>query len=213
MSAGTLNARPTSAPPTQAVLPGVVEESRPIGSVSDAWATPPAFVVGLGLISRLPGCEAFPGFVPDLDVCAEAWSAKAPRWYGPGGARENAFEGPWDPDLEKWNNPPFSLIDPWTDEGLVTAERGGRGCTLHLVPARVDRPWYHRLDEAAERGIAWRTLVEGRVEFVPPAGVKGGNVGGGIELWQTGGRSRRLPRRLVREQVEELGRLQLRGLL
>lgn len=211
MTGSALNRRPRGGPPAQAVLPGIVTESRPVGDVSDAWATPADFVLGLGLVRLLPGGAGYPGFIPTLDVCAERWSAKAPRYYGPGGEREDGLALPWWGYDEKWGNPPFSRIDPWVEAALGAAGGGGTGCTMLLVPPRTDRPWYHELVEAEERGPAWRTVLLGRLEFVAPPGVKGGNVGGGVELWQVGGHRRRLPPRLVTQAVQELGQDILRG--
>lgn len=212
MTGSALNRRPRGGPPAQAVLPGIVTESRPVGDVSDAWATPADFVLGLGLVRLLPGGAGFSGFVPTLDVCAEAWSAKAPRYYGPGGEREDALAELWPEDEEKWDNPPFSCIDPWAWASLEAAgPRLGAGCTMHLIPPRTDRPWYHEIAKAEEAGQAFRTILLGRLEFAPPPGVKGGNVGGGVELWQVGGHRRRLPPRLVTQAVQELGQDILRG--
>ena len=204
---GDFNRRPPGGEIPQLALPGVAPASRPIGQTTDAWATPDWLVAALAHTRELDPIRW--GFRPKLDVCAEPWSAKAPRWYGPGGEREDAHAEPWDPDTEKWCNPPYSLIDPWIHAALRCGS-AARGATMFLLPPRTGRPWYTQLAMAARQGWAWRFLLEGRVEFIPPAGLTGGNVGGYVELWQVGGVAPRLPDFMQVEVLKEIGQARLR---
>ena len=151
------------------------------------WATPSYVVNG---IAHLTGR----GF--DVDLCAEAWSAKHEVWMGPGSdIAENAFEVSWGGFWSSpWCNPPYNNIDPWA-EGLVeNAETFPDFMARFLVPARTDRPWWHLL---LRHG--WVTFIEGRIEFDPPPGVAAPGAMGGVVLWQIGGREP-----LMRESISVL---------
>ena len=63
--------------------------------------------------------EQLVGRVVELDACAEATSAKAWRWYGPGSdLGEDGLAGEWDASLT-WVNPPYSNIAPWVTKALA----------------------------------------------------------------------------------------------
>jgi len=138
------------------------------------WATPPAAVYNL---ERLLDVRVA------LDVCAEPWSAKASRWYGP---VEDGLTSPWDVGpLQAWFcNPPFAYIDPWVDRALRVSTPG-----LLWLPPRTDRPWWHRLLVAGE---ARPIYIEGRIPHeLPPElvqvyagkGKRRTGPGGGIVVW------------------------------
>lgn len=61
------------------------------------------------------------GFVPDLDVCAEGRTAKAPAYYSIDEGC-NSLVLPWAP--KNWCNPPFSDITPWIEKAHAEAQIG-----------------------------------------------------------------------------------------
>lgn len=190
---GTLNARAVTAT-AQLVLPGLPESTVAAEDLGDTWSTPSALTRGL---------VALTGVELGLDVCAEAWSAKAPVWWGPGSPHgEDGLAQDWRFwfDAARWCNPPYATIDPWVARAIALEAAPAPGYLL--VPARTDRRWWHALDAAAERGRAWVTWIGGRIEFSPPPGVVAKNrAPGGVVLWQVGGRRRLLPRRIHKEAL------------
>ena len=138
------------------------------------WATPWWLVQAI---------ERQSGMKITLDVCAERWSAKARRWYGPGSPEaEDGLSAPWTGVV--WCNPPFAAIGPWVDRALYEVDRD---CSLIwlLVPPRVELAWYHRLVRQAELGHrARRTVLTRRVAFSPPSGIPASSPSGPVELWQ-----------------------------
>lgn len=125
-----------------------------------------------------------------LDVCAESWSAKAPRWFGPGSPfGEDGLTAPWrvQPGEAWFCNPPFAHIDPWVERALAADAPG-----VMWVPPRTDRPWWHQLLVTAR---ACPVYVEGRIAHdIPPdlgriygaVGKRPAGPGGGIVLWVIG---------------------------
>lgn len=66
--------------------------------------------------------------------------------------------------LRAWVNPPYGDIDPWIGAGLSRGHRGA--VTVLLLPSRTDQAWFLR----ALSGEIW--FSRGRVQFVPPPGVR-----------------------------------------
>lgn len=91
-----------------------------------------------------------------LDLCAEAWSAKA----------EDFCSLPDDDGLLRnisgrrvWCNPPYNDVGPWVAKALS----GGASIFTLLVPANTDQQWFSDL-----AGVAAIEFIRGRVSFVPP---------------------------------------------
>lgn len=154
---------------------------RPRTNDRQRWATPAAFVRG---VSRMLARAV------DLDVCAEAHTAKAPRWFGPGSEiAEDAFDAPpwwqhlYSPGGVSWDNPPFCNIGPFVVRHLSEIERTRSARALVLVPPRTDTRWWAALANHRQAGLH---AITGRVRFEPPNGVKPSSPPGGVVLWTIG---------------------------
>src|SRR3990167_5169114 len=101
---------------------------RPAGLPSDDWATPPEIV------------RAFEAeFGPfDLDVCALAETAKAPRYFTRG---DNGLSQLWHGRV--WMNPPFSNPAPWLQKAIYETSTGHAALVVALLPAATDTGWFH----------------------------------------------------------------------
>lgn len=78
----------------------------------DYAQTPPWFMQAL---------KNWRGIVPELDVCAQAQTAKAPAYY----CLAEGLDGlalPW--ASVNWCNPPFSDVLPWIEKAMLEADRG-----------------------------------------------------------------------------------------
>ena len=150
------------------------------------WATPRVLVEAIDALASPPAPV-------DLDVCAEAWSAKATRYLGPGSTLGlDGLAAPWSEHSlsAAWCNPPFNAIAPWVEKAILELGRGVR--VRLLVPPRTDCGWYHRLVEG-EGEWAHRSVLGRRVAFEPPEGVVASSPPGPVELWTLAPR-RDLPR-------------------
>ncbi len=124
-----------------------------------------------------------------LDACAEAASAKALRWYGPGSELgEDGLSGEWDTSLT-WCNPPYADIGPWVAKALAHTGRNPEAKVLLLVPPRTDQEWWHYLMESGARMMSIRP----RVCFEEPDGVKASSPSFPVVLWEIGGKQKCLP--------------------
>lgn len=117
-----------------------------------------------------------------LDVCAEEWSAKASRWFGPGSSLgEDCFAvgGTSRYQAEVWVdhaaggvvfcNPQFNTIPRWVDVLRCIPEvRGGKA--ILWGPTRSDQGWWWELRKLARAGKSRLVEVNGRVnhECPPP---------------------------------------------
>lgn len=107
-------------------------------SATDEWSTPPDFFAGVA--------ARFGPF--DLDVCASATNAKAPRYFT---KDDNGLVQTWTGRC--WMNPPYGrTIGLWMRKAFESA-LGGAVCVC-LVPARTDTAWWHEY------------VARGRVEFI-----------------------------------------------
>jgi phage N-6-adenine-methyltransferase len=77
--------------------------------------------------------EAWQGAPFDLDVCANAATAKCDLYYSLQEMGIDSLQKPWMPN--NWCNPPYSDILPWVYKAAAEAERGNR--TVMLIP---DKP-------------------------------------------------------------------------
>ena len=82
-------------------------------------------------------CEGYFLLPFDLDVCATADNAKAPRFFTPA---DDGLAQPWHGRC--WCNPPYGReIGLWTRKAATEAERGAS--VVLLLPARTDTAWWH----------------------------------------------------------------------
>ncbi len=80
----------------------------------DYAQTPPGFMVAL---------RELLGFVPDLDVCAQPQTAKAPAYYCLAEGCD-ALALPW--ASVNWCNPPFSSVLPWVKKAAEEMAAGNK---------------------------------------------------------------------------------------
>ena len=105
----------------------------------------------------------------DLDVAARAWSAAAPRWYGPGSPYgADGLVEPWTGSV--WCNPPYGrgLTGRWVDraiEQMVVADDIGI-----LLPASTDTRWWARIWAASYHVV----FFSGRLRWMQPPRPDGG---------------------------------------
>lgn len=98
----------------------------------------------------------------DMDVCAEAWSAKAPRWIG---LPRNGLEEEW--GEWNWNNPPYNNQEAWLQRAAWWAENERRS-TASLVRVSTESLYWFRTVEL--RGTC--DFYIGRIAHIaPPEGV------------------------------------------
>jgi phage N-6-adenine-methyltransferase len=112
-----------------------------------SWATPAWFFAMLD--------ERFGPF--ELDVCAEAWSAKC-GFYFPKEA-DGLAQSWWG---KCFCNPPFGSVEAWLEKGLRHARRG-EASTLYVLPATTDTDWFFSL-----ASLGQVEFVRGRINFDPP---------------------------------------------
>lgn len=103
------------------------------------------------------------------DVCAEAATAKAPRYWT---REQNALGFDWAltlrgagvmPGSLLWMNPPYSAIPQWLARAIRAARAGY--CLAVLVPDDRSTAWYRQ----QVRGVAHTLLVpQRRVNFLHP---------------------------------------------
>ena len=131
----------------------------------DDWATP-QYIVDWASENILLG-RPF-----DLDAAAKADTAKAPVYFGPGGAQADAFTASWSAGRSTWTtvwcNPPYSRagggLAGWCARMQYAAEH--ESCVVvGLFFARTEtRAWQDSVNQAAEV-----YLLRGRVKFIDPA--------------------------------------------
>lgn len=117
-----------------------------VDSQRQKWATPQWFFDGL--------TEIFGTFA--LDVCAEPWSAKCPRFFT---EADNGLAQDWAELF--FCNPPFKDAKKWIDYGLVSGCEG-----VFVLPNATDTRWFAEVQPRVDT-----YLVSGRVNFIPPQGV------------------------------------------
>ncbi len=98
----------------------------------------------------------------DLDVCAEEWNAKAPRFIT---EAENGLTAQW--GRRNWCNPPYSDQAAWMRRASAEAEVRG-ATTACLVRASIDTSYWLRL--VTLRGTC--DFLRGRVAFISPVTLK-----------------------------------------
>lgn len=115
-------------------------------SATDNWATPQKFFAE---------CELEFGKF-DLDPCATAENAKAPRFFT---KDENGLDKTWFGRV--WMNPPYGrTIGDWMRKAYQEAKNGNAEIVVCLVPSRTDTAWWH---DYAARGYV--RFIRGRLKF------------------------------------------------
>lgn len=121
------------------------------------WGTPPEILSRFGPF--------------DIDAAANAANAVCPRWFGPGGEREDALSPePW-PVGRIWLNPPYGR----TQKAFV--ERAYQECLFRegditlLLPARTDTALFHtyiwdRETQDPRKHVLGLHFLKGRLTFV-----------------------------------------------
>ena len=101
---------------------------------NDTWATPD------DLFNELNARYHF-----TLDGAADASNHKLPRWWGPGGEREDALGEPWALPERVFFNPPYSRgrQRAWVEAAIDYAWRGG--FSVGLLPADTSTKLFHDL--------------------------------------------------------------------
>jgi len=108
------------------------------------WATPPELVP--------PGV--------DLDVCATAENAKAPRFFTP---EQDGLVQPWNA-RHAWCNPPYGRgVGAWLAKGHEEVNSGRCVRVTYLLPARTDTRWFHEYVWGHDARVVF---LRGRVRFV-----------------------------------------------
>lgn len=95
----------------------------------------------------------------DLDVCASATNAKAPRFFT---KEDDGLKQAWTGVC--WMNPPYGRqIGKWVEKA---SDSGKQGATVVcLLPARTDTRWFHEFVLPALR-LGRVRFLKGRVKFV-----------------------------------------------
>jgi phage N-6-adenine-methyltransferase len=103
----------------------------------------------------------FGGKPPSLDVCAEKWSAKAPRFWS---KKEDGLRQSWSTPAGGWVwcNPPYANQVAWLEAAAGAAMRGHNVACLVLASTSA----------AYWRPLVWQRgtcdLFEGRIAFLDP---------------------------------------------
>lgn len=114
------------------------------------YATPPHHVAAVAF-------DSFGGRTPELDACAEPWSAKASSFYA---LPQNGLEEPWRDWT--WCNPPYENQGAWLARAAWWGERGIHSACLVLASTSA---LYWR-PTCFERGTV--DFYEGRIAFIHP---------------------------------------------
>lgn len=135
-----------SADPARTFWPAMFSSAR------EDWATPHALVDQLA--------AEFGPF--ELDPCATARSAKAPRFFT---LEDDGLAQPWAP-ARVFLNPPYGrVIGKWIHKARTEAAAGA--FVVALVHARTDTRWWHQDVEGHARMIRF---LQRRVRFIGPKG-------------------------------------------
>lgn len=116
----------------------------------DLWGTPPRIFIPLNA-----------RFAFTLDGAANQDNHLSPRWYGPGGEREDALAEPWGANERIWCNPPYSRgMQLAFVERALEAQAIGT-FTAMLLPADTSTKLYHQHIKHLPH-----EFLQGRVRFV-----------------------------------------------
>jgi phage N-6-adenine-methyltransferase len=139
-----------SADPARTFWPALFASER------EDWATPPELVKML---------EADFGTF-DLDPCATAASAKAPRFHT---LEDDGLAQSWAPGRVFLNPPYGKVIGKWVHKARLEGSLGA--LVVALIPARTDTRWWHG---DVEGHAALVRFLPRRVRFIGPDGARVG---------------------------------------
>lgn len=100
----------------------------------------------------------------DVDAAADDSNHLLPHYWTVQDDGIAHLASPANDHLRAWVNPPYDNIGPWADAAWHRCRRGA--LTVLLLPSRTDQAWF---GDALD-GEVW--FSRGRVQFVPPPGVK-----------------------------------------
>jgi phage N-6-adenine-methyltransferase len=116
-------------------------------SQSDQWATPRALVAALS--------EELGPF--ELDVCASAENACAPRYFT---VEQDGLAQMWSGVV--WMNPPYGRgMGRWVEKAAASVREGACVRVVCVVPARTDTRWW----QVIRREASLVRFLPGRVKF------------------------------------------------
>ncbi len=119
--------------------------------MSNRWSTPQEFFDTLNQ-----------EFSFDLDVCAEEWNHKCPRYFSP---VEDGLAQAWAGTC--WMNPPYGKeISQWVEKAYRECLQGAT--VVCLVPARTETAWFQDFCLKGEV-----RFVRGRIHYTDPEGRSG----------------------------------------
>ena len=127
----------------------------------DAWATPPELWAAI--------CAEFG--TPLLDVCASAQNAKCGLYYT---EEQDGLKQPWlrDGGLN-FCNPGYSNVVPWLEKAAQEAQLGACSIVLtHVTLSGGDGRNRTGVKPYFQQACSIHMLLNPRVQFLPPAGVK-----------------------------------------
>lgn len=135
-----------SADPARTFWPAMFSSER------EDWATPQSVVDALAA-----------DFGPfELDPCATAQSAKAPKFYA---LEDDGLAQPWAPQRVFMNPPYGGAIGKWIHKARLEGELGA--VVVGPIHARTDTRWWHADVEGHARLIRF---LPRRVRFIGPEG-------------------------------------------
>jgi len=106
-----------------------------------------------------------------IDAAANASNHLLPRWYGPGGEREDALAQPWEPMQRYWVNPPYARgVQYRFVQHAIASAVGDGSLVVLLLPARTDTKLFHELWDTETRAprpwVSELHFLPGRIRFV-----------------------------------------------
>lgn len=99
----------------------------------------------------------------DLDCCAEAWSAKALRFYT---RRDNGLVSPWAPFT--FCNPPWARQELWIRRAAELADADGITVCCLVLASTSAQYWRPLVWERLTAGTAAVDFFEDRIAFIDP---------------------------------------------
>lgn len=132
--------------------PSALHSQNARGERSQCWGTDPDTYARINAEFRF-----------DLDAAAESWSARCPRWFGPGSPVPDSLAVPWTGRV--WLNPPYGrgTILRWVDKVLTEAPH----CEViyMFVAFRPETEWMRRCFESPHlheerRGTSRETFLD-----------------------------------------------------
>lgn len=131
-------------------------------TIRDTWGTPPEF--------RLALYRTFGQF--QIDVCADAENTLAAHYYDGADANSDGLKKPWRVHPQHAQNKHFAFCNPpgtqvghWSAKALEESRL--LRASVVLTQAGIETRWY-----ADVRYYCETLLLEPRVHFIPPPGIK-----------------------------------------